>query len=149
VPLSPELAAAHKAWLETHPGGSYLFCHGPEVGHSTKRGRTTGHRNGPGRPTTKAGRMATVSPRTDAPGPGELTAGEAHDHFKRTLAGSPWRVVRGWHVLRHSFISACAAEGVDQRLIDDWVGHTTEEMRRQCRHLCPSTQQAALNAVFG
>jgi integrase len=149
VPLSTELAAVLKTWLGSHPGGSYLFCHGPEVDHSTKRSRTTGHRNGPGRPTTKVGRMATVTERTDRPGAGPLTVGEAHDHFKRTLAGSAWQVVRGWHVLRHSFISACAAEGVDQRMIDEWVGHTTEAMRRQYRHLCPSVQRTALTSVFG
>ena len=44
---------------------------------------------------------------------------------------SKWEVMRGWHVLRHSFISFCAAAGVDQRLIDEWVGHTTEEMRKR------------------
>ena len=34
------------------------------------------------------------------------------------------------------------AAGVDQRLIDDWVGHTTEEMRRRYRHLIPSVQES-------
>jgi integrase len=43
--------------------------------------------------------------------------------------------VRGWHVLRHSFVSLCANRGVDQRLIDEWVGHATEDMRRRYRHL--------------
>jgi integrase len=57
--------------------------------------------------------------------------------------------VRGWHVLRHSFVSACAADGVDQRMIDEWVGHTTEGMRRQYRHLCPSIQRTVLASVFG
>jgi len=28
-----------------------------------------------------------------------------------------WEVLRGWHVLRHSFISNCASRGVDQRLL--------------------------------
>ena len=37
--------------------------------------------------------------------------------------GSKWQVVRGLHVLRHSFISCLAAAGVDQRIIDDIVGH--------------------------
>ena len=39
--------------------------------------------------------------------------------------------------------------GVDQRLIDDWVGHTTEEMRRRYRHLIPSVQKQAIRSVFG
>jgi hypothetical protein len=25
-----------------------------------------------------------------------ITPDEAHDHFKRTLAGSKWGVIRGW-----------------------------------------------------
>ena len=63
--------------------------------------------------------------------------------------GSKWAVVPGWHCLRHSFISNCAARGVDQRLIDDWVGHTTEEMRKRYRHLVPDVSKAALLSVFG
>ena len=58
-------------------------------------------------------------------------------------------MIRGWHVFRHSFISACASRGIDQRLIDEWVGHTTEEMRRRYRHLYPSVQRQALDSVFG
>jgi integrase len=57
--------------------------------------------------------------------------------------------LRAWHVLRHSFISACASRSVDQRLIDEWVGHTTEEMRRRYRHLYPSVQREAIASVFG
>ncbi len=41
-----------------------------------------------------------------------ITRDEATDHFRRTLAGGKWAVLRGWHVLRHSFISNCAAVGV-------------------------------------
>ena len=78
-----------------------------------------------------------------------VTKDEAHDHFKRTLAGSKWQVLRGWHVLRHSFISNGVAEGIDQRLIDAWVGHTTEGMRRRDRHRIPSVEQEATRAVFG
>jgi len=78
-----------------------------------------------------------------------LTANEVHDHFQRTLAGSKWAVIPGWHCFRHSFISVCASRGVDQRLIDDWVGHQTEEQRRRYRHLLPSTQQQAIRSVFG
>jgi integrase len=148
VPLWSVSAAVLNPWLLSHRGEAHSFCYRPEVGHSKKRGRRTGHMNGPGRPTTKI-RKATVTERSERPGPGPLTEGEAHDHFKRTLAGSPWQVVRGWHVLRHSFISACAVDGVDQRMIDEWVGHTIEAMRRQYRHLCPSVQRRVLTSVFG
>lgn len=81
--------------------------------------------------------------------PGPLTEDEAGDHLKRALSGSEWSVVRGWHNFRHSFISACASKGIDQRLIDEWVGHSTEQQRKRYRHLYPSVQAEALKSVFG
>jgi integrase len=149
VPLSTSLAGILKDWLAAHPGGKYLFCLSGEVARSKKRSRTTGHKGEGTRATSLKGRMAGVKARTERPASGPLTKDEAHDHFKRTLAGGKWEVLRGFHVLRHSFISACASKGVDQRLIDEWVGHTTEEMRKRYRHLYPSVQQDALNRVFG
>jgi integrase len=149
VPLTPSLAAVLKDWLALHPGGKYLFCLGQEVARSKKRSKTTGHKGEKTRASSLKGRMAGVKARVERPGPGALTKDEAHDHLKRTLAGGKWEVLRGFHVLRHSFISACASRGVDQRLIDEWVGHTTEEMRKRYRHLYPSTQQDALKSVFG
>jgi integrase len=80
---------------------------------------------------------------------GALTRDQSHDHLKRTLAGSKWEVIKGWHVLRHSFISACANAKVDQRFLDSWVGHQTEEQRKRYRHLYPSTEQEAIKSVFG
>ena len=78
-----------------------------------------------------------------------LSRDQAHDYFVRTLADSKWDVLRGWYVLRHSFISNCASQNVDQRMIDDWVGHQTDEMRRRYRHLFPTRQRDALASVFG
>ena len=72
-----------------------------------------------------------------------------HELFRRAVDGSKWGVLHGFHTLRHSFISACASRGTDQRFIDEWVGHQTEEQRRRYRHLLPSTQKAALQLVFG
>ncbi len=67
-----------------------------------------------------------------------LSAQLAAHHFCWSVDGSKWEVLRGWHVLRHSFASNCAAKCVDQRLIDEWMGHQTEEMRRRYRHLIPN-----------
>ena len=78
-----------------------------------------------------------------------LTKDEAHDHMKRVLSASPWSVVRGYHTLRHSFISACASKGVDQRLIQEWVGHLTAEVHKRYSHLYPSVQIEAIKGVFG
>lgn len=78
-----------------------------------------------------------------------LTDWEAYRAFVRLVKGSRWENLRGWHVLRHSFISALASKGVDQRLIDDFVGHSTEEQRRRYRHLFPAVTRAAIASVFG
>ena len=60
---------------------------------------------------------------------------EPHDHLKRTLAKSEWSAMKGWHIFRHSFIGICTSSGIDQRFIDEWVGHQTDEQRRRYRHL--------------
>jgi integrase len=78
-----------------------------------------------------------------------MTPREAHNYFQRGLRVSKWSVLKGWHVFRHSFISALASKGVDQRIIDDLVGHSTEEQRRRYRHLFPDVKQQALLGLFG
>ena len=74
---------------------------------------------------------------------------EASDQLGKTLRGTRWEKIRGWHIFRHSFISNCASLCVDQRMIDSWVGHQTEEMRRRYRHLFPNEQTIQLEKVFG
>jgi integrase len=147
VPLSSTLAMILTAWLRIHPGGSYLFTQAESVERSKKRSHTTGH-SWKDRPATVKERLVSVKER-ERHGILPLTEDEAGDHLKRTLAGSEWAVVRGWHNFRHSFISACASKGIDQRLIDEWVGHSTEEQRKRFRHLYPSVQADALRSVFG
>jgi integrase len=148
APLSPFLAGVLKEWQAIHPGGQHLFCHEAEVFRSKKRSSTTGHQSEKVRPSSRKARLATIRQR-ERPAQAAITKDEAHDHFGRTLGGGKWKVLRGWHVLRHSFISNCVARGVDQRLVDDWVGHTTDEMRRRYRHLIPSTEKKAIRSVFG
>jgi integrase len=121
VPLSPFLVRVLREWLGCHPGGQSLFCHPLQVVRSRKK-------------------RLTYTP---------LTRNEAHDHFHRTLAGSKWAVLRGWHVLRHSFASNCAVAGVDQRFINVWMGHQTEAMVHRYQHLRPDKQKEAIALVFG
>jgi integrase len=78
-----------------------------------------------------------------------LTPQLAHHHLRWTLDGSKWEKLRGWHVLRHSFCSNCAMKGLDQRIIDAWMGHQTDDMRRRYRHLFPDHQHQAMSLVFG
>jgi len=120
VPLSLFVQTVLREWLAAHPGGQYLFC-----------------------------QAAVVRSKSGVEAPIAVTRNEAHDHFRRAVAGSRWAVLRGWHVLRHSFASNCAAAGVDQRVINEWVGHQTEEMVRRYRHLLPDQQRKAINLVFG
>jgi integrase len=148
VSLSPFLKDVLRDWLKIHPGGTHLFCQEPEVARSKSRSRTTGHKGMKARASSLKGRQATVR-RRDKAALVAVTRDEAHDHFKRTLARSKWEVLRGFHVLRHSFISCLAAAGVDQRIIDDWTGHSTEEQRRRYRHLLPDLKQKTMQSVFG
>lgn len=147
VPLTSALTAILKDWMSRHPGGPLLFSPAEEVERSKKRSRTTGHL-WKDRPGGNEDRLSGVRERKRL-GILPLTEDEASHHLKQTLARSEWSVIRGWHIFRHSFISACASMGTDQRLIDEWVGHTTEEMRRRYRHLYPSVQRQALDSVFG
>ncbi len=78
----------------------------------------------------------------------EILPREAHNYFQRGLRLSQWSVLKGWHVFRHSFISALASKGVDQRIIDELVGHCTEEQRRRYRHLYPDVKHQAMMGVF-
>lgn len=77
-----------------------------------------------------------------------LTAWQAQHHFKQTLMKSEWNTMKGFHVFRHSFASNLAAVGIDQRIIDEFMGHQTEEIRRRYRHLFPAQRRAAIEAVF-
>lgn len=79
----------------------------------------------------------------------EITPREAMNYFDRALRVSKWSVLRGLHVFRHSFISAMASKGIDQRIIDSFVGHCTDEQRRRYAHLYPDVQQEAMREVFG
>lgn len=120
VPMSPLLHQIMKDWMNNHPGGQMTFSM-PEYVCFSKKDRQLGD---------------------------PITPDEMHDHFTRTLAGSKWELLHGWHVLRHSFCSNCAAAGVEQRVINEWVGHQTDDMVRRYRHLFPNTQRQAIRNVF-
>jgi integrase len=148
VPLSPALEKILREWLKRHPGGPHLFCQNAVVRRSKKRSPTTGHQGGNGRASTLAGREATIVARTTRPIE-PLTPNEAHNHLKRALSDTEWSEVRGWHFFRHGFISACATAGIDQRFIEEFAGHMSEEISRRYRHLYPSTKYDAIKTVFG
>ncbi|CAN5469421.1 hypothetical protein BH10PLA2_BH10PLA2_16300 [soil metagenome] len=121
APITPKLAEALREWLAVRPVSPFLFCQAQRVTRS----------------------------KTVREGPTAVTEDEAHDHFRRTMADSKWQVLRGYHVLRQSFISALASQGVDQRVIDEVVGHQSEEQRKRYRHLYPGVMKEAVSRVFG
>jgi integrase len=148
VPLTPFLKKVLQDWLKEHPGGPFLFCQGGTVYRSKMRSATTGHRGEKKRASSLTGRMATVRKRA-AVATTPISRDQFHDHFSRTLHGGKWAVVRGPHTLRHSFCSALAAKGVDQRIIDEIVGHQSAETARRYRHLIPDVKEQAVRSVFG
>ena len=120
VRMSDLVMKVMQEWFSQHPGGQFTISEPVKI----MRGKT---------------REIGVP----------LTRSEAHDHFKRTLANSKWSKLRGFHVFRHSFASNLAAAGVDQRIIDRWMGHQTEEMRKRYQHLLPDQQKQAIDLIFG
>ncbi len=78
-----------------------------------------------------------------------LSPQAAQELLRAALAGSKWEVLGGFHTLRHSFVSACASKGVDQRLVQEWCGHVDEKTSRRYRHLYPDAQREAIRGVFG
>lgn len=119
VPLSPLLAKSMADWLKNHPPCKYTFC----------------------QPTIFADGQAMKEYEP-------IGTGQATEFLRRCLTGTDWQKIRGWHIFRHSFISNCASKGIDQRMIDAWSGHQTEEMRRRYTHLFPDSQQEAMKKLF-
>ncbi|MDB5349223.1 MAG: site-specific tyrosine recombinase XerC [Planctomycetota bacterium] len=77
-----------------------------------------------------------------------ISPGRSTKLFRSTLEGGKWSVLHGWHTFRHSLASIMASDGADQRVINEILGHHTEEMERRYRHLLPHKQAHALNRLF-
>lgn len=72
----------------------------------------------------------------------------ATKYFRGAVKGGKWSVLHGWHTFRHSLASNMASSGADQRIINEILGHSTDEMERRYRHLLPQKQEHALNSLF-
>jgi integrase len=82
-----------------------------------------------------------------------LTSQETSGRFYYPLRRTRWCLNNtkdwfkiGFHTYRHSFASNLAAVGVDQRLVDEWMGHQTEAMRKRYRHLFPKNRRSAIES---
>jgi integrase len=72
----------------------------------------------------------------------------ATKYFRAALRGGKWAVLHGRHTFRHSLASNMASSDVDQPIINEILGHHTEEMERRYRHLLPRKQAHAPNGLF-
>jgi site-specific recombinase XerD len=103
----------------------------------------------PGGPSAIAVPANLSRSKTKSESPSEMSRDQAHNYFKDTLADTKWDVVRGWHVLRHSFCSNCARQGVPDQVIDAWMGHQgNEAIKKRYRHLFPSDQRQFMDNLF-
>lgn len=90
------------------------------------------------------------------PGEGRpFTPDIANKMFWQPLRGTDWCLEGkknwfklGFHTYRHSFASNLAAAGVDQRIIDEFMGHTTEAMRKRYRHFFPQNRRRAIDSLY-
>ncbi|WP_166825679.1 tyrosine-type recombinase/integrase [Thalassoroseus pseudoceratinae] len=121
VPLNKRLERIIREWLERHPGGVFTFMVPADITRSGAR----------------QDRAA------------QMTKDQATHHFKTTLKDTKWRVVKGWHVLRHSFCSNCARRNVPDLTIDKWMGHNGDEaIKKRYRHLFPGDERQLMDRLF-
>lgn len=122
VPMTARLQRDMETWFDQHPGGQFTIAPSLTVPRGNKvRDEYSG-----------------------------LTTDETTDHFNRAISKTSWNgKLKGFHALRHSFASNAAAAGVEQMMIDAWLGHQTEEMRNRYRHLYPNQQRTAIGKIFG
>lgn len=78
-----------------------------------------------------------------------ITVQMANHYFRWALEGSKWKVLRGFHVFRHSLISNLAEQGVSEPVIMELVGHLNRKTTGRYLHLRPTTLTAAMLKVFG
>jgi len=121
VNIHPKLRKIMLRWFKNHPGGGYTIVVPPNLSRSrVKRNQ-----------------------------PSPLTPNQTQDYFRRTVAGSKWDVLRGWHILRHSFCSNCARQGIPDRVLDTWVGHRGDEaVKNRYRHLFPTDKAVFMKKLF-
>jgi integrase len=78
----------------------------------------------------------------------ELNVDVMDHRFAFALRGCNWEVIRGFHTFRHSFASILASKGVDQRIINAFMGHQTPEQEARYRHLFPKTLRSAIEELL-
>ena len=96
------------------------------------------------------GQFVLIDPKTQR----ALEGNRANRLFWQPLRGTDWCLDSaknwfkiGFHTYRHSFASNLAVASVDQRVIDEFMGHSTEQMQRRYRHLFPNVRRQAITRL--
>ncbi len=71
----------------------------------------------------------------------------AEEALKRICKRAGLRGI-GWHVLRHTFASQLASEGVPLRLVQQLLGHSTIVMTERYAHLAPSVLDQVVEVLL-
>ena len=143
-------------WIDVDLDDGYVSARSRK---QSRRKRETVRRI-PLHPELKAGLLAWQERRTrgqhvicEPDGAGPINNDRANRVFWQPMRGTPWCLDNGrdlfkvgFHTYRHSFASNLAAAGIDQRVIDEFMGHTTEAMRKRYRHLFPANKQSAIES---
>ena len=75
-----------------------------------------------------------------------MTRGMAWRAIQTACKGAGLRLI-GWHVLRHTFASQLASEGVSIQIIQTLLGHSDMKMTMRYAHLAPSTLRGAIDVL--
>ena len=156
VDLHPKLVKVLKKHKKTHPKGRYVFSNMQQP--TNGNGKFTSADNGKTRNVNdwllgvsddNGNDTGSVNERTgngNAIGDRPIHKDKARRWLERAVAGTDYEHI-GFHTLRHSFASNLAAAGVDDRIIDHFMGHQTVEMRRRYQHLFPSSKRESILAL--
>ena len=77
-----------------------------------------------------------------------IRSGRLDREFAASLVGSKFTIMPGWHTLRHSFASILASKGIDQRVINRFMGHLDEKTVERYRHLYRETGCDAVEGLL-
>jgi len=105
APITPRLGEAMREWFGVRPDNPSLFCQAERVSRS----------------------------KTQRDGPTAVTKDEAHDHFKRTVAGSKWSSLLTNTRRRRSTTYSCRRQVSKQRRFRSAVGFSTISARSTAR----------------
>jgi integrase len=70
-----------------------------------------------------------------------LNADSIRKYFRYALKDSKFKVLPGWHCLRHSFASICLRKNIPMKVTANWMGHTTSEMIELYQKTFPQDEQ--------